>query len=292
MKAKSLIGGLILLAAVVILSGCSSIAPISSPSSGILDTNTPTTPVLPSGQKPPDTSNWISPAKVNLGNFHVGANAEYPITVHNGNSKPSKFLVQLRVADYTSAGYAPAPLDVLQDWVLIADSTPVLNALETRDIIVVITMPSKPDPLQTQFWQIMDTGVAQLTTLRQAIYEQVKTSAYNTLLVKYKGKSQNITQEMIDELMTPDILAKEIAKNPEAVILTYLSGKTSVSLRKFQSELAQDIVIVQKLEQDKYKQEGDLSQGKWEFWITVGESQEGKMVQTEMASRWQVAMRA
>jgi len=36
---------------------------------------------------PPEDSTWISPGKVNIGNFFPGATAEFPLTIHNGNDQ-------------------------------------------------------------------------------------------------------------------------------------------------------------------------------------------------------------
>lgn len=38
-------------------------------------------------QQPPDDTTWISPAKVNIDNFHEGATAEFPLTIHCGNQE-------------------------------------------------------------------------------------------------------------------------------------------------------------------------------------------------------------
>ena len=83
---------------------------------------------------------WISPGKVEVGNFYPGARAEYPLTIHNGNDQPTEFSITYRVASSTDEGFVVAP-DEAQDWVIIADPTPVLAAKETREVLIALEMP-------------------------------------------------------------------------------------------------------------------------------------------------------
>jgi len=95
---------------------------------------------------------WISPGKVEVGNFHDGARAEYPLTIHNGKDQPTKFSVTYRVADNTAEGFVRAP-DVAEDWVIIADPTPVLAAKETREVLIAVEMPKGANaPPKWEFW--------------------------------------------------------------------------------------------------------------------------------------------
>jgi hypothetical protein len=63
---------ILLLAVVLMLGGCG-----HSSSSATVE------PLEP----PPELYDkiWISPGKVEVGNFFPGARAEYPLTIHNGN---------------------------------------------------------------------------------------------------------------------------------------------------------------------------------------------------------------
>jgi len=104
-------------------------------------------------QKPPDNITWVSPGKVMIGNFHAGARAEYPVTIHNGKDTTTEFLVYYKQPSSVGEEYGKAP-SVVQDWVVIIDSTPVLEPRETKDILVVLEMPESakdPEP-KWEFW--------------------------------------------------------------------------------------------------------------------------------------------
>ena len=140
-----------LLVILLLLGGCSNTPqpPASDTKSGV---------VLPG--EPPADRTWISPGKVNIGNFYPGARAEYPITIHNGADTKTSFSVTYRYPDHVGEGYVKPPLEV-QDWVIIADSTPVLMPKETRDILVVLEMPkdSKVFAPKWEFWiSVIDTS--------------------------------------------------------------------------------------------------------------------------------------
>ena len=115
------------------------------------DSNTSPSVVLPN--EPPADRTWISPGKVNIGNFYPGARAEYPITVHNGKDTVASFLVTYRYPDHVGEGYVKPTLEV-QDWITIANSTPILMPQETRDILVTLAMPKgATSPAQEwEFW--------------------------------------------------------------------------------------------------------------------------------------------
>lgn len=63
------------------------------------------------------------------------------MTVHNGNDYNATFEVKYRYPDSVEEGYVE-PTTEVQDWVIIAEPTPVLAAHETRDILIVLEMPS------------------------------------------------------------------------------------------------------------------------------------------------------
>jgi hypothetical protein len=88
---------------------------------------------------------WISPGKVMVSNLHPGAkNVEYPLTIHNGNDQPTEFSVTFVAAGDvdkdTGYIYVAAPEEA-QDWVIIADPSPVLEPKETRKVLVSVEMP-------------------------------------------------------------------------------------------------------------------------------------------------------
>jgi hypothetical protein len=80
---------ILLIAVALLLSGC------GQPSSTVVQ------PLEP----PPELydKTWISPGKVEVGNFFPGARAEYPITIHNGNDEPAEFSVTFQVPGNTAS---------------------------------------------------------------------------------------------------------------------------------------------------------------------------------------------
>jgi len=122
--------------------------------------------VLP--DEPPADRTWISPGKVQVGNFYPGARAEWNITIHNGKDTECSFAVSYRYPDHVGEEYVK-PITEAQDWVIIADSTPVLMPRETKDILVVLDMPEESDKYGTlnrtitgdkwEFWtSVIDTS--------------------------------------------------------------------------------------------------------------------------------------
>ncbi len=91
-------------------------------------------------QEPPINVTWISPGKVNIGNFYPGARAEYYISIHNGGNTPATFSVTYRYPDHVGEQYVKPPLEV-QNWIIIADMTPVIAPKQTMDILIVLEMP-------------------------------------------------------------------------------------------------------------------------------------------------------
>jgi len=94
------------------------------------------------GGEPPieEGQTWISPGKVQVGNFYPGARAEWPLTVHNGNDHTTTFEVSYRYPDSVGEGYTK-PTSEVQDWVRVADTTPILSRYGTREIMVILEMP-------------------------------------------------------------------------------------------------------------------------------------------------------
>jgi len=145
---------ILLLAAVVVLllAGC----PAASP------------PVVETLEPPPELYDkvWISPGKVNVGHFYPGARAEWPVTIHNGNDQPTEFSVTYKVPGSAEEGYVTAPEEA-QDWIIIADPTPVLEAKETREVLIALVMPegATAPAKKWEFWvavrDVSQTGMVQ-----------------------------------------------------------------------------------------------------------------------------------
>ena len=118
------------------------------------------TPALPeekpeqmvvAGEPPPDRT-WISPGKVQIGNFYAGARAEWDLSLHNGESEERTFSISYRHPDRVEKGFEPAPGEA-KDWVIIADASPVLAPRETRNMLVVLELPDNAEvPPQWEFW--------------------------------------------------------------------------------------------------------------------------------------------
>ena len=120
--------------------------------------------VLP--DEPPIDRTWVSPGKVNVSNFYPGARAEYPMTIHNGNDTDTSFIVLYRYPDHVTTGYAKPPVEA-QDWVIVADSTPVLMPFETRDVLITLAMPEDANinDKKWEFWiSVMDATQGQVKT--------------------------------------------------------------------------------------------------------------------------------
>jgi hypothetical protein len=144
-----------------------------TPSNDTPSSDAPDTPTIPTDNTPsdsmpvfdnppPDDVTWISPGKVTVTNFYPGATAEYPVTIHNGNDDFTTFSVSYRHPDNVATGYVSPPVEV-QDWVIVADMTPVLAPRETRDILVVLSMPENAAVFaeKWEFWvSVTDTTQA------------------------------------------------------------------------------------------------------------------------------------
>lgn len=167
---KLIIGFLVI--GLILASSCT---PAYVPPANNLPANTPSndngialpirsTVVLPG--EPPTDRTWISPGKVEVGNFYPGARAEWNLLVHNGNDVSSSFAVTYRYPDHVGEAYAK-PTNEVQDWVIIADAMPVLMPRETRNIMVVLAMPEEATIFtpKWEFWisvkDITQTGMVQ-----------------------------------------------------------------------------------------------------------------------------------
>ena len=90
--------------------------------------------------QPSEDATWISPGKVFIEDLFPGARAEWTLSVHNGNDEDAPFLVAYKEPSHVEAGYEP-PLAESPDWVVIAETNPVLAPKETRDILIALDIP-------------------------------------------------------------------------------------------------------------------------------------------------------
>jgi hypothetical protein len=149
---KKLIGLiLIIVAASLLLTGCPK----------------PSAPVIETPEPPADLYDkvWISPGKINVGHFYPGARAEYPLSIHNGNDQQAEFSITFKEPGNTSEGYVAAPATA-EDWVIIADPTPVIAAKDTKTVVIAVEMPKGAKaPDKWEFWVVVkdssQTGMVQ-----------------------------------------------------------------------------------------------------------------------------------
>ena len=132
-----------------------------------VETPTPTPTPPPTTTLPPELydKTWLSPGKVEVGNFYPGARAEYRISIHNGNDEPAEFSVSYRQPGQADEGYVIAPAEA-EGWVTIEDPAPVLAAKATREVLIVLEMPEDAQaPPKWEFWiaakDVTQTGMVQ-----------------------------------------------------------------------------------------------------------------------------------
>jgi len=106
---------------------------------------------LPLTNIPPKNRTWISPGKVEVGNYYAGATADWYIQVHNGKPIPVTFKITARPADFNAEGYSNANA---QDWIIISDPTPIVAGYQTQKVKVSLQMPSgtKDVPAKWEYW--------------------------------------------------------------------------------------------------------------------------------------------
>jgi len=105
-------------------------------------------------EPPPELWNktYITPGKMMVSNFHPGARVEHALTIHNGKDEPAEFSVTYWQPGDAEEGYVTAP-GAAQDWVIIADPAPILEAKETRDVLIAVEMPEDAEaPPKWEFW--------------------------------------------------------------------------------------------------------------------------------------------
>lgn len=158
---KRIVMALVVLSLLVVGCAESPIPPISVPITPVAPE--PTEPSsIPSPivlhKEPPEDMTWISPGKVNVGNFYPGARAEWDLLVHNGKDSVATFKVKYREPNYVDRDYTRAPAEA-RDWVIIVDATPAIMPRETKEILIALDMPEEAmAPPKWEFWiSVMET---------------------------------------------------------------------------------------------------------------------------------------
>ena len=150
---------LVMIAGVAMLTGCqldssvnnntptptaTSVGPTPTYESGVMD------PGLP--EDAPSNVNWVSPGKIEVGNFYAGATAQCKIRVHNGNIGSTPFSIVYRYPDNVVDGYDYPPQDCA-NWVTLSETNPILSSRETKEIIVTLNIPEGVSfPSKMEFW--------------------------------------------------------------------------------------------------------------------------------------------
>lgn len=136
------------------------VPPIDPPTNGGSTNGGSIEPIYP--DNPPIDQTWISPGKVIIANFYPGARAEWVLLVHNGKDTAATFEVKYRLPDRVEDGYVEANGEQ-EDWIIIADPTPVIEPQETKEILIAVVMPADavaPGP-KWEFWiSVKDTTQA------------------------------------------------------------------------------------------------------------------------------------
>lgn len=120
------------------------------------NTGSQTTPfptLDPEIKTPPIDRNYVGPGKVEIGNFFPGARAEYPLTVHNGNSFETNFAVEYQIPSKVPEDTS-MPSTEVEAWVQITDPSPVIDGYGTEEILIILEMPedAKPPGSKWEFW--------------------------------------------------------------------------------------------------------------------------------------------
>lgn len=193
------------------------------------------------------------------------------------------FVVSYRYPDHVGEGYVK-PTSVVQDWVIVAETTPILAPQETRDILITLEMPELEllNDAEVQFWHLPPAGLLYLAEEKEQIHAELE-------LVAKSMPSQEERDKMLAQI--PQTVRELMLACPETNLLMYLQDKGTVSLVDFGKERTTDSTLVGELESQGYVSLGDLRKDNWEFWISVKDISQAGMVKTELCSRWLVLMR-
>ena len=135
---RKLVGILVIVVLLILLVGCGQSSDITQ--EGDLEDNSSKEEEMLLPEEPPENVNWISPAKVEVGNFYPGARAECELLVHNGNDYEASFDVRYRHPDNVKDDYAMPTVEA-EGWVFVIDSPIVLAPYETGTVLIVLEMP-------------------------------------------------------------------------------------------------------------------------------------------------------
>ena len=92
----------------------------------------------------PNTSTYLSPGKIEIADINGGDYGEFEVTIHNGNEELTEFALSVRspdnIPDIASGEHLALPAEY-HSWFTITELSPVLEADETRSILVSVQWP-------------------------------------------------------------------------------------------------------------------------------------------------------
>lgn len=139
----------LLLLILVTLTGCTT-SVTSNPPVG----NTDGVTALQPSPSELEQQTWINPGKTTISNYFPGARAEMTLQVHNGKPVPTSMRAVYRTPTREKDGYVA--LDA-SEWVTVSDNSFVLEGYETRDLLIVLSVPKdvriKED--KWEFWVVV-----------------------------------------------------------------------------------------------------------------------------------------
>lgn len=113
------------------------------------DSNNSTDATNTTPAEPPADKNWISPAKILVDSYDIGAQVELLVEVHNGNGNATEFSVDYRWPDNLTEGYSK-PTGA-SDWIKVKDKFPIIPAHETYTAKVWLYIPDGTEPPADKF---------------------------------------------------------------------------------------------------------------------------------------------
>lgn len=203
-------------------------------------------------REPPKDVTWISPAKVMIGNFHAGARAEYPITIHNGNSiQNERKVIETEVGETT----ASIPLNMrLHN----SDLASIINLYSdnTKDNLQAQSFSNIGNSLTISGFNPADTRIMTIVFTPDTMFN-VGFSYPDWAEINYR----NAIKDVCDWIVVTD---------PTPVLAPFETRDVIVAI---------DMPV-----------EAVAPMSQYEFWIIITQQQTGT-VQTQLASRWIVTMR-
>ncbi|GAG79299.1 unnamed protein product, partial [marine sediment metagenome] len=209
--------------------------------------------VNPQEGEPPTDKTWISPGKVNVGNFYAGARAEWPLLIHNGSNGER---TEGKVIT-TEAG-------------------------ETR-----VAIPLKGFPVQTDGGAFLVTSltdnsltpVSYSTIDHTLLVDGFRPNATTEIVVSYISKAQFSVY-----FREPDHLLEGFENAPfETHKWVIIADKTPLIM----PQTTQEIMIALDIPEDYMRE----LPARWEFWIGVTDTSQEGMIQAELCSRWLIISR-